>query len=74
MKTWEGKSWSEMSAEEREKIRLERQKEHGGAECAECGAEDYEDNLNEHQGRKLCDDCIPTDLLFGIVMSRLSAQ
>lgn len=53
---WE-KPWYQMTADEREAIRIERQRDSGGAECAQCGREDYEDNLTEVDGKEYCDDC-----------------
>jgi hypothetical protein len=58
---WSGdKPFDALTAEEREKIRADRRKEHGGAECNQCGVEDYEDNLTKQtDGRLLCDNCVP---------------
>lgn len=30
---------------------------HGGEECAECGKQDYEQNMVEHDGKMYCTDC-----------------
>lgn len=70
MKTWEGKSWSEMSAEEREKIRTERRIEHGGAECNDCGVEDHDLNMVTAGGKVYCEDCAPVEKMTQAELNR----
>jgi formylmethanofuran dehydrogenase subunit E len=31
--------------------------EHGGAKCAKCGKTDYEQNMEEIDGKLYCQDC-----------------
>jgi hypothetical protein len=56
MRTTE-KSWSEMSAEEKEMERAEKLARSGGEECDECGHEDYWHQFTDFEGKKWCSDC-----------------
>lgn len=51
------KPWHQMTAEEREAIRAERRAANGGAECSQCGNEDYEDNMTKVDGVIYCEEC-----------------
>jgi len=51
------KPWYQMTAEEREAIRTQRRIENGGAECAQCGKEDHEDNLVAAGDKVYCEEC-----------------
>jgi hypothetical protein len=49
--------WKDKTAEEREAIRLERQRDHGVEECSQCGNTDDWDSLTEAEGRLWCEEC-----------------
>ena len=55
------KPWYQMTAEEREAIRTQRRIENGGAECAQCGKEDHEDNLVAAGDKVYCEECVPVE-------------